>query len=406
MSVPSTLEETYVAILCGIPPRDRELAKAFLRWLTFSQRSLFLEELAEAAVLTDEHPCLEPDARLFEINSILSRLRSLIRVDRTADSVGLAHDSVFTFLTSQTIRDSPAAAFYLDPLESYTDLAAKCIAYLTLPAFESGYCSEAELDERFREWPLLDYAAQLWTLHVKRLMEVNGGELPDIIHRNFRTFVQSEDTCQQGRNFAAWYQAVFPEAEEEPEIWLTPPLYTVAREGLVPLMQDILSYEGTKNLETLGGRNHSTPLHVAATYGQVEAVKALLAAGANPNESNPDGVCGLNFAALYGHMEVVEILLDAGANPRRITHGEAEPIIFIRQDGKFFNELQPFDEDWQNLMHDALWRLLAKHSETRAKTDDHIPRFSPRRPFDYDRGLKMISSRRSPSPLSDSATRP
>lgn len=67
----------------------------------------------------------------------------------------------------------------------------------------------------------------------------------------------------------------------------------------------------------------STPLLVAATFGQVKAAKLLIEKGANVNATSNDGATALHGAAFFCHAEIVQLLLDEGArvnvknNPRR-----------------------------------------------------------------------------------------
>ncbi len=56
-----------------------------------------------------------------------------------------------------------------------------------------------------------------------------------------------------------------------------------------------------------------TPLLVAATFGQVEAVKFLIEKGANVNAKSNDGATALHGAAFFCHTEIVKLLLDKGA---------------------------------------------------------------------------------------------
>lgn len=57
-----------------------------------------------------------------------------------------------------------------------------------------------------------------------------------------------------------------------------------------------------------------TPLHEASMLGNTEAVKVLLAKGANPNQrESVNGGTPLQVAAFNGHLEVVKLLVGAGA---------------------------------------------------------------------------------------------
>jgi ankyrin repeat protein len=62
-------------------------------------------------------------------------------------------------------------------------------------------------------------------------------------------------------------------------------------------------------------RGGSTPLLFAARAGDAESVRVLLKAGADPNDSLPDGTSALVLAAHSGHGDVGEVLLDKGADP-------------------------------------------------------------------------------------------
>ena len=55
-------------------------------------------------------------------------------------------------------------------------------------------------------------------------------------------------------------------------------------------------------------------IHEAALKGNIEAVKQHLAAGADVNAKNEDGVTPLDHATLWGHKEIVELLLAKGAD--------------------------------------------------------------------------------------------
>ena len=58
-----------------------------------------------------------------------------------------------------------------------------------------------------------------------------------------------------------------------------------------------------------------TSLHTAALYGYEAIVPLLLAAGADPNAANQYGSTPLHHAATIGYKTIVQLLLAAGANP-------------------------------------------------------------------------------------------
>ena len=68
-------------------------------------------------------------------------------------------------------------------------------------------------------------------------------------------------------------------------------------------------------------RGGATPLLFAARVGDVESARILLRAGADANESQPDGVSALVLAAHSGHGGVGALLLEHGADPNAFGSG-------------------------------------------------------------------------------------
>jgi hypothetical protein len=71
-------------------------------------------------------------------------------------------------------------------------------------------------------------------------------------------------------------------------------------------------------------RTGRAPLHIAVEAGAVENVRALLAAGANANVQDQDGVTPFNLSQSYhGLSDIAEALRGAGADPRILDkHGK------------------------------------------------------------------------------------
>jgi ankyrin repeat protein len=67
--------------------------------------------------------------------------------------------------------------------------------------------------------------------------------------------------------------------------------------------------------------NGCNALMIAVADGHLEAVRLLLAAGANPNAQDDGGPTPLDEAAISGNVEVARLLLDSGA---KINHGSRD----------------------------------------------------------------------------------
>jgi uncharacterized protein len=62
-----------------------------------------------------------------------------------------------------------------------------------------------------------------------------------------------------------------------------------------------------------------TPLHVAAYAGRHEAMRALVAAGANPNALENDRYDIVTIAAVANDVPTLKVALDIGCSPRNVT---------------------------------------------------------------------------------------
>src|SRR5262245_17599430 len=77
---------------------------------------------------------------------------------------------------------------------------------------------------------------------------------------------------------------------------------------------------GSVTSERVGG---DTALHIVAKWGDEEAVRALVAAGAEIDKVGEDDNTPLHYAAMMGHAGVVKALIDLGASPARDRYGNA-----------------------------------------------------------------------------------
>ena len=75
----------------------------------------------------------------------------------------------------------------------------------------------------------------------------------------------------------------------------------------------------------------STPLHLAAANADPSSLKALLAAGADPNLRDKEGLTPLHVAAYSQNATHAQLLLEGGADPALKTNAGRDPTSMARK---------------------------------------------------------------------------
>lgn len=97
--------------------------------------------------------------------------------------------------------------------------------------------------------------------------------------------------------------------------------------ALFDRMRDLPEFVGLDlNDVNLVGNFGDSPLHVAATWGDVEAITTLIRSGANVNAHGEDNLTPLHLAASKGAVEAVDALLHFGADPQAVDSDGYRPI--------------------------------------------------------------------------------
>lgn len=302
--LPQTLDRTYENLLCRIDDEeDKVIARDVLEILVFAVRPLRLPELCDMLQVTpglrelDESKCLVDPMEIFSICG------SLISYRKETGIVSLAHHSVKTYLlTGLQGTDSFSR---LKAAEAHKNFAIKCLTYLSFDAFSGEPHSTketldfAQQNPLRRRFPLLDYAAQRWALHLGYLKE-----LDESTWQILKDFLFSAD---RGRgNFYAWVQLLIPNSKAT-QIKNTPPLYYAASFGLTEVVRYLL--DAGADIEVHGGRGGATPLNIASYRGHYDVAKLLLERGASPSAiDNYVEWSAIDWARYNGHVKVYRLL--------------------------------------------------------------------------------------------------
>ena len=307
-SLPKTLDDTYVRILCTIKAEYYSHAFKILQWLVFSVRPLSIQEAAEILAIDEEaERGFDPEYRLEDPRDILTICSSLVTIaiaknDHNEDyeELRLAHYSVKEYLISDRVSHGPASKYDI-AIEPDKSIAQICLLYLLY--FSEPSLSTYDMHERF---PLLGYAVENWTLHARKA-ESYTKEVAQLSME----LLQSEKHA-----FINWL-SLHPH-RYPPGGFVEAPLINAALEGL---------YQSTKILVDTGADvnavegNHDTALVVASSRGHYAIVELLIDAGADVNVMGAYHSTALLVASFHGHYTIVELLIGAGAD---VNAGEAE----------------------------------------------------------------------------------
>jgi ankyrin repeat protein len=330
-NLPATLDETYERILVNIHDEDsQQIARRSLLWLAFSERPLYLKELAEAAVIDTQFS--DPE-RLPDPRYILELLGSLVTIslkgvpndddqddsieaswdsleenlwnnpkDVPGEAIRLAHFSVKEYLVSKRIQSGKASIFGVTDVDAHRFIAEICLLYI-LHYDQSG--SKTISPEDLEIFPILQYACEFWYIH-RDLISVETQKAIDPII--FKLFLS--DTA-----LLSWLRVHRPN-----EPWKKPfeipdnigsPLYHASDIGLEAVVRLLIEAKADVDTKDNGGQ---TALMRAAVNGHEEVVRLLIEAKADVDAKDPRGWTALMRAAVERHKAVVRLLIEAEAD--------------------------------------------------------------------------------------------
>jgi hypothetical protein len=322
--LPKNLDQTYDQILLQIDEAHQQDVLKTLQALTATVESLTLEEIVEilAVDLDSDPPHFDPDSRLFDSRSILSMCSSLVTTIKTTrwssypdrehvTFLKLAHASVADYLTQPKLHGPSQFHFSTTPSRQF--LAQCCLTYLMDSEFASGHQSrwKGETNLLRRIYPFITHAALNWPKYLRKEHSDPDDYLEPRTIELLQSFFGTWKT-PSGGNFTFWVGMLIPDVPYD-HIRKTQPLYYAASFGLTEIVELILESEKDIEINALGGRAHSTALHVGTYRNHIEVVKLLLARGADPNIRNDTDEAPLYWAAINGNQEMQDLLIKNGS---------------------------------------------------------------------------------------------
>ncbi|KAH8586052.1 ankyrin repeat protein, partial [Bisporella sp. PMI_857] len=233
-----------------------ELAKQILQWVTCAKRLLTTSELQLALAVEVGEVELDQD-NFPQIEDMVSACAGLVTVDEESGTIRLVHYTAQEYLERTQKQWFPNAE---------TDITRICVTYLSFNTFESGFCqTDDEFEERLRSNQLYDYAAHNWGHHARAV--------PIEMSKFILDFLQTSSK--------------------------------VSGSGQAMIAAKDYRYRGYSQ----DVPRQITGVHLAACFGLVDMIVALLENGNEPDIKDTYGRTPLSYAAERGYEAVVTLLL-------------------------------------------------------------------------------------------------
>jgi hypothetical protein len=107
-------------------------------------------------------------------------------------------------------------------------------------------------------------------------------------------------------------------------------LHDATQRGDIEAVQALLAAGADVNIADMNG---VTALHEAAIDGNIAAIQVLIAARANMSVTDQGGNTPLNYTLMHGHSAAAEVFIEAGANIHAANNCERTPIIIAFESG-------------------------------------------------------------------------
>ncbi|KFZ08657.1 hypothetical protein V501_05861 [Pseudogymnoascus sp. VKM F-4519 (FW-2642)] len=340
-SVPEELDDLFTNILKSDPNSKYKSILCF-QWVLFAKRPLNPEELYFAILAGTEPTAIEKwDAD--EINSegienfILNISKGLVEVTKTDRTVQFIHESVRDFLLLHDGFTKLEPNFAIN-VRGFSEERLKhcCYQYMILGVIKDSHWSPTQprltpllngprtepnlKDDILRHFPFAWYAVRYVFAHAEVAQSCDidqGGFLTDFEAPD-RTSIQKwmmvyNDFSYNPRGSPTVYH---------PNDSL---IYILSNENLPDLLLNLIQIKGNVNDV---GRQHGSPLQLAAGKGYLAVAQHLIAAGADIDfPGDKPRLAPLLSAIDSGHIDVALLLLENGARHDIVTKSSQTPLI-------------------------------------------------------------------------------
>ncbi|KAL6717911.1 hypothetical protein ACLMJK_003996 [Lecanora helva] len=313
-TVATEIDKSYCFQLGFIQDKYVAIARKAFQWLSFSQRPLYVEEVAEAAIIDSPGSLNNNQARFTNPYDIIDVCPTLISTFPTTKAEEYREHLNFTYHTFKDflMYDTEvhnAGRFFFSEFSAQKTISHDCLSYLLAWKELKGGRSDEH-----SQLPLLDYAATHWYdhLNVVRKQEGLSRSLANLVVRVFDA--RHRNTPFKRPSAPPANEVEGPDALRPDRPGIPSPLYFASLLGLEEVVQILLD-RGDHKDESGGfcGR----PLQAASLGGHDSIVSKLLQHRADINVVHPCGHYGspVQAAAHHGYKNTVQILLKYDLDP-------------------------------------------------------------------------------------------
>jgi hypothetical protein len=328
--LPESLDETYERILKEIKKPNRDHARRLLQCLVVAIRPLRVKELAEVLAVdfddADGIPKLNPKWRWEdEEQALLASCSSLIAIVESGEShvVQFSHFSVREFLTSTRLATSggDVLRYHIALEPAHTILGQACMSIL----LRSDDRDEEIGNGVGNNSPLARYAAEHWVAHaqfehVSSYLRTSMESLFDLDKPYFAAWLKLHD-------FDAGFTIGPPFYIFATRVKRASPLYYAALCGFQDLVQNLI-VKYPQHVNASGGW-YVRPLVVALAGKHFQTAELLRLSGADPDVQGYEGNTPLHSAASYGDVKMVQALLNLGADVNIRNNKSSSPLNYM-----------------------------------------------------------------------------